>query len=108
MATLPPVPLLIAAAATCGLAYGPIQPLINLAVQTRTPPGLRGRVIGVLVAAEYSAGPVGYLLAGPAVDAFGVRSAFFGLAAALLVVALGTTLLPSLRLLGDLPDAPPD
>jgi hypothetical protein len=28
--------------------------------------------------------------------------------AALLLVALGTTLLPSLRLLGNLPDAPPD
>lgn len=107
MATLPPVPLLIATAAACGLAYGPVQPLINLAVQTRTPPGMRGRVIGVLVAAEYSAGPVGYLLAGPAVDAFGVRPAFFGLAVALLVVALGATLLPSLRLLGDLPDVPP-
>jgi MFS family permease len=108
MATLPPLALLLAAAAACGLAYGPIQPLINLAVQTRTLPGLRGRVIGVLVAAEYAAGPVGYLLAGPAVDAFGVRAAFLGLAAALLLVALGTTLLPSLRLLGDLPDAPPD
>jgi hypothetical protein len=31
-----------------------------------------------------------------------------GLAAALLLVALGTTLLPSLHLLGNLPDAPPD
>ena len=62
----------------------------------------------MLVAAEYAAGPVGYLLAGPAVDAFGVRAAFLGLAAALLLVALGITLLPSLRLLGDLPDAPPD
>jgi len=108
MATLPPTMLLIAAAAACGLAYGPVQPLINLAVQTRTPPGLRGRVIGVLVAAEYAAGPVGYLLAGPTVDAFGVRPAFLGLAAALLLVALGTTLLPSLRMLGDLPDTPPD
>lgn len=108
MATLPPLPLLIVAAAACGLAYGPVQPLVNLAVQTRTPPGLRGRVIGVLVAAEYAAGPVGYLLAGPAVDAFGIRPAFLGLAAALLLVALGATLLAPLRLLGDLPDTPPD
>jgi len=42
------------------------------------------------------------------VDAFGVRPAFLGLAVALLMVALGTTLVPSLRLLVDLPDAPPD
>ncbi len=38
-------------------------------------------------------------------DAFGTRPAFLGLAAALLLVALGTTLLSPLRLLGDLPDA---
>jgi MFS family permease len=108
MATLPPTPLLITAAATVGVMYGPIQPVVNLAAQTRTPPGLRGRVIGVLVAAEYAAGPVGYLTAGPAVDAFGVRPTFLGLAIAVLLVALGTLLLPSLRLLDDLPDAPPD
>jgi MFS family permease len=108
MATLPPTPLLIAAAVVIGLMYGPIQPLVNLAAQTRTPPRLRGRVIGVLVAAEYAAGPVGYLAAGPAVDAFGIRPTFVGLAVAVLVVALGTLLLPSLHLLDGLPDAPPD
>ncbi|HSK95526.1 MAG TPA: MFS transporter [Euzebyales bacterium] len=108
MATLPPTPLLITAAVAIGVLYGPIQPLVNLAAQTRTPPRLRGRVIGVLVAAEYAAGPVGYLTAGPAVDAFGIRPTFMGLAVALLVVALGTLLLPSLRLLAGLPDAPPD
>jgi MFS family permease len=108
MATLPPMPLLIASAVAIGVMYGPIQPVVNLAVQTRTPPRLRGRVIGVLVAAEYAAGPVGYLTAGPAVDAFGVRSTFLGLAAAVLVVAAALVLLPSLRLLNDLPDTPPD
>jgi MFS family permease len=108
MATLPSIPLLVAAAAAVGLAYGPIQPVVSLAAQTRTPPGLRGRVIGVLVAAEYAAGPIGYLTAGPAVDAFGIRTTFIGLAVAVLVVALGTALLPSLRLLDDLPDIPPD
>lgn len=54
------------------------------------------------------AGPIGYLTAGPAVDAFGIRPTFLVLSAAVLVVALGTTLLPSLRLLDDLPDTPPD
>jgi MFS family permease len=108
MATLPPTPLLITAAAAIGLMYGPIQPVVNLAAQTRTPPGLRGRVIGVLVAAEYAAGPVGYLTAGPAVDAFGVRPTFLGLAVAVLLVALGMLLLPSLHLLDGLPDVPPD
>ncbi len=52
---------------------------------------------------------IGYLSdrTGPAVDAFGTRPAFLGLAVALLLVALGTTLLSPLRLLGDLPDTPP-
>jgi MFS family permease len=108
MATLPATPLLIGAAAAMAIAYAPIQPLMSLAVQTRTPPGLRGRVIGVLVAAEFAAGPVGYLTAGPAVDRFGIGPVFLVLAVAVLVVALGTVLLPSLRLLDDLPDTPPD
>ena len=108
MATLPATPLLLAAAVVIGLLYGPVQPLVSLAAQTRTPPRLRGRVIGVLVASEHAAGPVGYLTAGPATDAVGIRPVFIGLAVAVLAVALCTMLLPSLRQLDDLPDTPPE
>lgn len=76
MALLPPFPVLVATAAAVGMLYGPVQPVVNLAMQTRAAPRLRGRVIGVLSAAEYAAGPLGYMAAGPAVDAYGVQPAF--------------------------------
>lgn len=108
MATLPSLPLLIAAGVAVGVAYGPIQPILNLAVQTGAPLGLRGRLIGVLAAVEYAAGPIGYLIVGPAVDAWGVRPTFLGIGVVFAVFVAATMPLPSLRLLDDLPGELPD
>ena len=106
MSVLPPLPLLVGFAGLVGLSYGPVQPMVNLAMQTRAPLRLRGRVIGVLSATEHSAGPLGYLLAGPAINAFGVRRTFIGLAVALLLAALATLPLRTLRELDTLPEVP--
>lgn len=88
MAALPPFPLLVALAAVVGVLYGPVGPLVNTAMQTRTPERLRGRVVGVMTSVAYAAGPAGYLLAGPLVEAFGPRGAFLAMASALLAVVL--------------------
>lgn len=105
MSTLPPLPLLVAAASAVGLAYGPVQPLINLVMQTRAPLRLRGRVIGVFSATEYAAGPLGYLLVGPLINTVGVRTTFIALATLLLVAALTAIPLRSLHALEHLPEA---
>jgi MFS family permease len=97
MATLPPYPALVATAVLVGLLYGPVNPLANHAMQTRTPERLRGRVVGVMTSAAYAAGPVGYLLAGALVEWFGVRPAFLTMAAALLVAALAAVPARSLK-----------
>lgn len=97
MGRLPPLPIMLGAGVVTGLCYGPIDPLRTLTAQRRADDRLRGRVIGVLAASEYAAGPVGYLLVGPAVDHFGIEATFAGITVALLVVALGAVGLRSLR-----------
>jgi MFS family permease len=107
LALLPPYAIMIALALGVGLLYGPVDPLVNYAMQTRTPERLRGRVIGVITSATYGAGPVGYLLAGPLVDQVGVRPAFLAMSLGLLAVALAAIALPSLRELDREPRHPP-
>jgi MFS family permease len=97
MAALPPYPALVVLGALVGLLYGPINPLANYAMQTRTPERLRGRVVGVMTSSAYAAGPVGYLLAGLLVERFGVRPAFLAMAGGLLLVALASVPVRSLR-----------
>ncbi len=87
LATLPPFAVMVTAAALFGFAYGPVGPLVNLAMQTRTPEHLRGRVVGVITSAEYAAGPFGYLIVGAAAQRFGVQPTLLAVAAAVLVIA---------------------
>jgi MFS family permease len=97
MALLPPYPVMLACAVVTGLAYGPVNPLANYAIQTRTPERLRGRVVGVLTSTAYAAGPAGYVVAGPLVEWVGVRTAFLILAGGILVLAVMTPAMSSLK-----------
>lgn len=107
LAFLPPYPGMLAFAGLVGLAYGPVSPLANYAMQTRTPERLRGRVVGVMTSFAYAAGPAGYLLAGPLVEWLGLATAFLVLAGALLVAVLVAAPLPVLAALDDPPRYPP-
>jgi MFS family permease len=97
MGRLPPLPVMLGAGVVTGLCYGPVDPLRTLTAQRRAGDRLRGRVIGVLAASEYAAGPVGYLLVGPAVDRFGVEATFTAVTIALFAVAMGVIGLRSLH-----------
>lgn len=97
MAFLPPLWVLLGLAAVIGLVYGPVGPIANWAMQTRSPEHMRGRVVGVMTSTAYAAGPLGYLLAGPLIDRLGVRTTFFVLAAPVVVVAAVCLALPVLR-----------
>ena len=94
---LPPLPLILALSAVVGLVYGPIGPIYNSVMQTRAPAQLRGRVVGVMTSMAYAAGPVGFMLAGPLVDSFGLRVAFLGLALPIVVIGLLCPWIPALR-----------
>jgi MFS family permease len=97
MAQLPALPWLVAMGFATGLFYGPVEPVSNVTVQEITPGRMRGRVVGVMTSTAYAAGPVGFLLAGPTVDSFGVQAAFLGTAALLVLLAAATALSPALR-----------
>jgi len=88
MSFLPSYPVLLAMALFVGIAYGPINPLVNLAVQTRTPIHARGRATTLMNSAGYAAGPMGFILVGPLVEAVGIERTFQIVGAAVLVVAL--------------------
>jgi H+ antiporter protein len=104
---LPPLPVILSFAAVVGLVYGPIGPIYNSIMQNRTPEELRGRVVGVMTSMTYAAGPIGFMLAGPLVDAFGLKVTFLVLAVPILVIGVLCPWLPALRELDDEPEAQP-
>ncbi|MEI6622381.1 MAG: MFS transporter [Actinomycetes bacterium] len=103
MAFLPPFPVLLLFGFVTGFAYGPIGPLVNIAMQERSPGRMRGRVVGLVAALDYAAGPAGYLIIGPMIQAIGLQPAFMVLAVGVLVFAVLAIFLPSLRGLDDPP-----
>ncbi|MGE3140308.1 MAG: MFS transporter, partial [Thermoleophilia bacterium] len=103
MALLPPYPAMLAFALATGLFYGPVNPVVNVAMQERTPVALRGRVVGAIGAAAYAAGPIGFLIAGPLLEGLGVRGTLIVLGGALTVVCVVGALHPVLRGLDDPP-----
>jgi MFS family permease len=90
MALLPPLVGLLLLGFASGALYGPINPIINIAMQERTPDALRGRVVGLITSASYVAGPAGYLVAGPLINAVGLQAAFLLFSAALVAVAVAS------------------
>jgi MFS family permease len=78
-----------------------MNPLMNSLVQTRVPAHVQGRVYGVQTALFYAAPPLGLLLAGIAVEAWGVQLVYAIIGALLVVISLLIAALPSLRGLDD-------
>lgn len=97
LAFMPPLVVMVVVAFLIGVAYGPVGPILNLAMQTRSPEHMRGRVVGIISSAEYAAGPVGYLIVGFATEHLGVRTTFLAVAVVIMVVALATLAVRSLR-----------
>ena len=97
MATLP-TPLAMAVLGfVAGACFGPFDPILNTAMQRRSPEHFRGRVVGALSSIALAAGPVGLVLIGPLIGAVGLETAFLLLATTLMVIAAVAILLPGLR-----------
>jgi H+ antiporter protein len=94
---LPPLAVILLLCALIGLVYGPIAPIYNFVMQTKSPPQLRGRVVGVMTSLAYAAGPLGLMVAGPLADAYGLRTTFMTLAVPMILIGLISVALPSLR-----------
>jgi MFS family permease len=97
LATLPPLPVVIASATVTGLAGGPINPIISTIMYERVPPRLRGRVLGAVRSGAYVAIPAGVLVAGFLAEAIGLAGVLAAIAASYLVVTLSIFLNPAMR-----------
>lgn len=97
IALLPAPVLMLVPAFLLGLAWGPLEPLLNSLVQDRFPADLHGRVYGVQLGIFYAAPPMGQLLGGVLVDRYGVQPVLVGVAAGLVAVAVVVNFSASLR-----------
>jgi MFS family permease len=88
---------MLVAAAVMGIAWGPMNPLLNTVVQRRVEADEQGRVYGVQMALFYAAPPVAMLIVGGAVTGFGLAPVFLTLAVLLAVVCVAILLVPAIR-----------
>jgi MFS family permease len=101
LALLPAPVVMIVPALLLGLAWGPMEPLLNSVVQDRFPEHQHGRVYGVQLSIFYSAPPLGQLIVGAAVEGLGVETVFLWVAGLLLAFVTAVAALPVLRGLND-------
>ncbi len=87
MSLLPPLPVLALFGFVLGLAWGPMNPLINSLVQNRVPPDVQGRVFAIQLSLFYVFPPIVLLVTGFAIDGVGVAIIYPILAA---LVAVGS------------------
>jgi DHA3 family macrolide efflux protein-like MFS transporter len=94
MSLLPPLPVIAGFGFLLGLAWGPMNPLINSLVQTRVQPDVQGRVYAVQLSLFYAFPPIAMLITGFAIDGAGVEVVYPILA---ILVTIGCILTLSTR-----------
>ncbi len=92
--TLPPV---LAVALLAGVGVGAINPALSSTEYERVPRHLQARVLGALGALAWAGMPIGALLAGFAVSAFGVTASLLAFGIAYLLATLAPFVLPVWR-----------
>ncbi len=93
----PPLPVVVAALAVCGLSNGPINPIIFTFVQERAPAAMLGRVLGALIGLAMAAAPLGMVVAGFALEAAGIGGVLIGIVILYLLTTVFLMLSPALR-----------
>ena len=80
-----------------GLSWGPFNPLWNSIVQKRVQPDLQGRVYGLQMSLLYAAPPIGQLIVGACVDAYGLQPTVIGVMVVFAAAGFGFAATPILR-----------
>ncbi|MEO8106607.1 MAG: MFS transporter [Actinomycetes bacterium] len=99
----PETGVMIAAGFAGGILLGPMNPIINLALQRRTPENMRGRAMGVVTALAYGIYPLGYVMAGLLVETYSVETALAAFALGSVLLALAASVAPALKRLDEEP-----
>jgi MFS family permease len=99
----PETGVMIAAGFAGGILLGPMNPIINLALQRRTPEHMRGRAMGVVTALAYGIYPIGYVLAGVVVENYSIGAALAAFAIGSVMLALVASVAPALKRLDEEP-----
>jgi MFS family permease len=87
MAFLPGFALMILFAVILGLSWGPFSPFLNSKIQARFPRDEHPMVFSAQTSVFYAAPPVGMLLVGFGVEAFGLSPTYLSLAVTMLIVS---------------------
>lgn len=96
-AVFPSLGVLLTAQSVAGVSSGPLNPVIDTVFFERVPDGMRGRVFGVVQASAWLAMPIGVLVAGPAIEAFGLRPTLLVTGALYACVVGAAMFMPALR-----------
>lgn len=88
------------------IALEPVNPMWQSIQQERVPPGMRGRVFGVVSAIQVSTLPVGMMIYGFLLDAIGLQSTLICFVIANLLVPVAFILNPYLKQIKDRPQSP--
>lgn len=97
MSSLPSTSVMVVIAFFFGAAWGPFNPLWNTLVQARVPAEAQGRVYGIQMSLLYASAPIGQLIAGAAIERFGLRSTYHTIAAIFVMLAISAFAFPILR-----------
>lgn len=97
IALLPSLPVIVVAGFALGLAWGPMQPLMNTVVQRRVDPSAQGRVYGIQTSLFYALPPIFMLGTGVIAERVGVGPVLLALWALMAVVGIGVLLVKSIH-----------
>lgn len=101
MALLPHLAVLATAGFVLGLAWGPMDPLMNSLVQRRVDDDLQGRVFGVQLSLFYAVPPLAMVVTGVAIESWGLPATYLVIAGTLVVASAVIVTRPALAHLDD-------
>lgn len=96
LAMAPSLDVLVGVFAVLGVLAGPIDPISLTIFQERTPPEIRGRVLGAINALSFASIPLGMVLGGVIVEGIGLTPTLTGMGLVYLALTLAMFFNPAL------------
>jgi MFS family permease len=103
---VPSLAVLVVTMFSSGLGSGPLNPILTTAEFARTPPRMRGRVVGAIIGIAWGAMPLGVLAGGLMVERIGIRPSLAVTGTLYVLTALSLIVNPGVRDLDDISDTP--